>query len=514
MQKVAEDVGEDDDFNSEAWFSATNYVIATGGTVIGCLKDINNFQKKGKLEQVVAIVKSCSPNVLGDLNVTMKDLSGTIPRTVHHKVIGDGGYEKDITVYYVTCVSEAYFVKDDDVAWWVDSGATVHVCKDRCWFNIVNNNIGSAFMSTSKQNDSILWHARLGHVYFKRMQDMSKDGLILAFDMDTKKCERNTECIFVGYAKHSKAFLFFVIEPNDSVSINSTIESRDEIFDENSLSSVPKPSLRIPNGTKDIGSSVVPEKVTEEFVQQPKPELRKSKRNRTSKNHGPEFQLYLIERTRDEVSDQHSYCFNVEDDPKKFDEAMKSQDVVFWKEATNDEIDSIMGNNTWVLTDLPPDFLNDDLDEEIYMNQPQGFIMFGNENKVNLTKEFLSSRFSMKDMGEADVILDIRIKHEMSTPMDTSEKLMSINGQAVYCNHGTQHWQVIQRDNSSTSGWVFLLGGGAISWSSKKQSCITGSTMEYEFVALADAGNEVEWLRNLILEISLWETYSTYFYPL
>nr|GEY77398.1 hypothetical protein [Tanacetum cinerariifolium] len=53
---------------------------------------------QGKLDQVVAIVKSCSSNLLGDLTVTMKDMSGTIPGTVHHKVIGKGGYGKDITV--------------------------------------------------------------------------------------------------------------------------------------------------------------------------------------------------------------------------------------------------------------------------------------------------------------------------------------------------------------------------------------------------------------------------------
>ncbi|GKA24150.1 zinc finger, CCHC-type containing protein [Tanacetum coccineum] len=268
-----------------------------------------------------------------------------------------------------------------------ESTALVHVCGYvDLRLNIVSGNIGSAFMSTSKLNDSILWHARLGHVYFKRMQDMSKDGLIPAFDMDTENdlCDlhatpslwnkkyfvtfiddasravlrlpdpklktlgkRGIECNFVGYTKHSKAFRFYVIEPNDYVAINLIIESKDAIFDEHRFSSVPRPSQwSLVKGTEDSGGSVVREKTSDEIVQQSEPQLRKSKRHRSPKDFGPEFQLYLIEGTRDEVSDQHSYCFNVEDDPKTFDEAMKSQDVAFWKEAINDEMDSIMGNNT------------------------------------------------------------------------------------------------------------------------------------------------------------------------
>ncbi|GJW45423.1 hypothetical protein Tco_0074222 [Tanacetum coccineum] len=53
-------------------------------------------------------------------------------------------------------------------------------------------------------------------------------------------------------------------------------------------------------------------------------------------------------------------------------------------------------------------------------------------------------------------------------------------------------WISNTKDNSSTSGWVFLLGGGAISWASKKQTCITSSTMESEFLALAAVGKEAE----------------------
>ncbi|GKF73761.1 hypothetical protein Tco_0220093, partial [Tanacetum coccineum] len=65
-------------------------------------------------------------------------------------------------------------------------------------------------------------------------------------------------------------------------------------------------------------------------------------------------------------------------------------------------------------------------------------------------------------------------------------------------------WISNTEDNSSTSGWVFMLDGGAISWASKKQTCITGLKMESEFVALAAASKKAEWLKNLLLKIPLW----------
>ncbi|GJW74416.1 zinc finger, CCHC-type containing protein [Tanacetum coccineum] len=158
----------------------------------------------------------------------------------------------------------------------------------------------------SKKSKLTCWKCRI-RVHLKRdckggkFWQQSQWAIVRLPDPKLKTLsERGIECIFVGYVEHSNDFRFYVFEPNESVLITSIIDTKDAIFDDNRLSSVPRL------------------------------------------------------RTRDEVSGQHSYCLNVEDVPKTFDEAMKSQDVAFWKEAISDEMDSIMGNNTWVLTDLPP----------------------------------------------------------------------------------------------------------------------------------------------------------------
>lgn len=57
----------------------------------------------------------------------------------------------------------------------------------------------------------------------------------------------------------------------------------------------------------------------------------------------------------------------------------------------------------------------------------------------------------------------------------------------------------------ATSGYVFSLGGGAVSWKSCKQTILTRSTMEAELTALDTASVEAEWLRELLMDLPVVE---------
>ncbi|WVZ71230.1 hypothetical protein U9M48_019842 [Paspalum notatum var. saurae] len=237
-------------------------------------------------------------------------------------------------------------------------------------------------------------------------------------------------------------------------------------------------------------------------------------RQRTAESFGDDYIVYLVDDT-----------------PRIIEEAYSSRDFDLWKEAVRSEMDSIMSNGTWKVVErlygckpigckwvfkkkLRPDgtierykarlvikgysqkeashgllvnqmdvktaFLNGELDEEIYMNQPAGFVAKGQEGMVckllkflyglkqapkqwhekfdktltsadfvvneadkcvyyrygggqgvilclyvddilifgtNLyvikeVKDFLSNHFEMKDLGEADIILNIKLLRE------------------------------------------------------------------------------------------------------
>ncbi|GKC16949.1 transposase, MuDR, MULE transposase domain protein [Tanacetum coccineum] len=98
VRKITEEASEDDHFTCGPWLSAVQYLAAEGSIATRCFGDMKTFCKNGKLEKVVAVIKSCMPNVLGDLTVTLKDLLGIISGTIHHKVLKEEGYGKAITV--------------------------------------------------------------------------------------------------------------------------------------------------------------------------------------------------------------------------------------------------------------------------------------------------------------------------------------------------------------------------------------------------------------------------------
>ena len=54
-----------------------------------------------------------------------------------------------------------------------------------------------------------------------------------------------------------------------------------------------------------------------------------------------------------------------------------------------------------------------------------------------------------------------------------------------------------------TSGYIYLLAGGAISWKSVKQSIVASSTMAAKFVACYEASNHGIWLPNFVTRLRI-----------
>lgn len=77
---------------------------------------------------------------------------------------------------------------------------------------------------------------------------------------------------------------------------------------------------------------------------------------------------------------------------------------------------------------------------------------------------------------------------------------------AVIEGYTDASWTTNFKASKGRSGYVFTLGVSAVSWNSSKQTVVTRSIMQAEFVALDICSEEAEWLRNFLEDILEWPT--------
>nr|GEW37122.1 hypothetical protein [Tanacetum cinerariifolium] len=227
---------------------------------------------------------------------------------------------------------------------------------------------------------------------------------------------------------------------------------------------VPRPSLSIPKGTEDIVGSVVPKKVTEEVCKVIKSlyELKQ-----TPKQWHQKF---------DEVVLSTGYLLNQADKCaySKFDDSGKGVIICLY-------VDDMLIFGT---------------DQSHYIEKVRKKYNYFDSTPVRTL--ISTSDKMMPNNGQAVSQLEYSrvIGCLMYVMTCTRPGITFVVGKlsryTVLEGYIDASWISNTEGNSSTSGWVFLLSGGIISWASKKQFSIIGSTMECEFVALAAAGKEAE----------------------
>eukprot|EP00253_Pinus_taeda_P031776 PITA_31776 len=121
-------------------------------------------------------------------------------------------------------------------------------------------------------------------------------------------------------------------------------------------------------------------------------------------------------------------------------------------------------------------FLHGDLHEEIYMEQPIGFIQTDSSLVCRLNKSLygLNAAASPLLVGFTD-----------------------------------SDWAGDRDDRKSTAGYVFTLGSGPITWACKKQAAISLSLAEAEYRGAVEASKEALWLHRILSEFGFQQQHPT-----
>nr|GEW44786.1 zinc finger, CCHC-type [Tanacetum cinerariifolium] len=379
----------------------------------------------------------------------------------------DGGNDnKNKNNNFVAMMSEAFSLEEEK-SWWVDLGANRHVCNDQTMFKTYERSYSMLYMG-NHSTAQVKGKGKIDLVFTAsntltlndvlRVPDVRKNlvsisllnkfGFKLVFESDKFILFKSGK--FVGKGYHTGGMFKLNIkdvvnssvndvnmteinDANDASAVNTIIESRDARFDKNRFKTIPK-SHEI---SKEIVSTEIP--ITAEgnnndsIMDHQQVEPRRSTRQRRQRSFGPDFEMYLVEGDRKGLVREYPIIYNLDEDPQTYSKAMKSHDSLFWKESVNDEMDSVIGNYTWILVELPPG--SKAIKSKWIFKRKlrvdgsiEKFKARTDLEQVQMAKKILSENFDMKDLGEADVILGIKIlqkeKIMMLTQSNYIEKIL------------------------------------------------------------------------------------------
>ncbi|KAL0462713.1 UNVERIFIED_CONTAM: Retrovirus-related Pol polyprotein from transposon TNT 1-94 [Sesamum latifolium] len=221
--------------------------------------------------------------------------------------------------------------------------------------------------------------------------------------------------------------------------------------------------------------------------------------------------------------------------------------------------------------DVKTAFLNGELEEEVYMEQPEGFSSSNGEHLETYINKVLE-RFRMKDCSPsvAPIVKDDKLHLNQCPRNDLEREQMrdipyaSAIGSLMYAqvctrpdiafavgmlgrfqsNPGLDHWRAANKvmrylqgtkdymlmyrrtenlevvgysdsdfvgcvdSRKSTSGYIFMIASGAVSWRSAKQTLIATSTMKAEFVSCFEATSHGVWLKSFISGLRIMDSIS------
>ncbi|KAK4386324.1 Retrovirus-related Pol polyprotein from transposon TNT 1-94 [Sesamum angolense] len=151
--------------------------------------------------------------------------------------------------------------------------------------------------------------------------------------------------------------------------------------------------------------------------------------------------------------------------------------------------------------DVKTAFLYVELEEEIYMDQLEGFVVYGNERKVcKLVKSLYGLKqapkqciwqmardqiFHFPSLSWLDTL--VVLTKPIGGALDRVLRYLKGTGSlaihygrfpAILEGYSDASWIAKNSESNGCSGYVFTLGGDAVSWKSAKQTLITRSTFE------------------------------------